>query len=81
MGWLLAIGKAAVWLLNLFWTKPAVSAEQRLGREEAKNENLTQGLDEVRTAVEARDRSDASSAGRVLDGSDPAAGAYRPGPD
>jgi hypothetical protein len=60
------------------------AAGERLGRQEVQNEHAQAGIREVQTAIQARDTNAAgiaSNPGRLHDGSDPAAGDYRPGPD
>jgi hypothetical protein len=84
MGWLSLAARGLFWLLGLIYRKPAVSVEERLGQEETKNENAQAAIDELRKAEAAREdarRRDDADPSRLLDGSDPAAAPYRPGPN
>lgn len=59
-------------------------AGERLGVEETENTNAKSGLSEVSKAVKAREDNRgaiASDPGKLLNGKDPAASSYRPGPD
>lgn len=84
------IFSAASWVLGLlgFGKKDSNTAERQsgedLGIQKTENANATAGLNEVQTAVAARDENHAAIAAdpsRLLDGTDPAAASYKPGPD
>lgn len=60
------------------------AAGEKLGREETENANAKSGIQEMQAAIQARDRNRAALGNepeRLRDGSDPASGVYRPGPD
>lgn len=59
-------------------------AGENLGIQETENANAKAGIDEIATAVQARDSNHAAvtaDPGRLLNGKDAAATSYRPGPD
>lgn len=59
-------------------------AGEKMGIEETENTNAKSGIDEVSNAVRARENNRSAIAadpGRLLNGKDPAAASYRPGPD
>jgi hypothetical protein len=75
-----AIVSAILWFIGLF-TKSKEEKErdvgEKLGRAETERDNAVSGLAEVQRAVDAKP----ADPGGVRDGSDPAAGRYRGGPD